>query len=162
MSRSFVWTLIVCLIGFVLVGVTHANPEWPLESGLDFWNVSQYQAELDAYRRINDNLDQLCVAVRHRNETKQHVLQEVVSERLTLAQAAIEIRELTASNPGFLTVSRRAYPGCSDDELYCRNVIASVRNLALPAAQCDRVVSGLNAQLEALKAKGYGTVVLSE
>jgi hypothetical protein len=160
MSRSFVWTLAGCVLGFVIVGVTHADPEWPRESGLDFWNVPQYQSELDACRRISDELDQKYLAVRYRNETKQFLAREIIDGRLTLEEAVFEFRELSSSSPGFLAILRGVYPGYSDDELYCRNVIAIVGNMPLHAEQRDEVVSRLDAQFRMLRVKGGGTVLL--
>lgn len=162
MTRPFVWTLIGCLVAVSIVGATYAYPEWPLEAGFDFWNAPRYENEIEQCRRINAELDLLRTAARNRMEVKQAIANLVLTRRLTLAEGAAQFRDLADCGPVFLTVLRRIYPGLNDHELYCRNVIDTVKSLPVPDADWKPAVARLNEELKALKRQGAGEVRLPD
>jgi hypothetical protein len=162
MTRPFVWTLIGCLAAATVVGATYAYPEWPLEAGFDFWNAPQYESEIEQCRRLNEELDRIRIATQNRLEMKQAIARLVFDKRLTLDQGARHVRDLGDCGPIFLAMLRRIYPGVSDDELYCRNLIDTVKSLPLPEGERTRAVDWLNNELKALRQNGRGQVILAD
>jgi hypothetical protein len=73
----------------------------------------------------------------------------VVAGRLGLVEAAGRFRDLTPDPPFNQEVFRRAYPGGSDEERYCRQVIAFVRVALREQPGADpSVVGRLEAELQ--------------
>jgi hypothetical protein len=62
-----------------------------------------------------------------RSEARRRVAQDLAAGRLTLLEAAEHFRDLNGSYPGFNWYQfRRHFPGSSDDERHCRQVIQFV------------------------------------
>jgi hypothetical protein len=60
---------------------------------------------------------------------KERVAEEVIAGRLTLRQAAARYRHLARAHPGFFWKQyREAYPGPTDWERHCQEVLALVRH----------------------------------
>jgi hypothetical protein len=161
-SRPFVWSLIGCLVAAIAVSATYAYPQWPLDVGLDFWNAPEAQHDLDYCRRVGEELEQQRQLVEYRLEYKREVANQVFARRLTLEEAGKRFRELGVYGPAFFSVLRRLYPGVSDDELLCRNVIDTVKYLPISAEESARAVAGLERQLRALKQRSDGQVRLPD
>jgi hypothetical protein len=71
-------------------------------------------------RQLSDDID----ALNRILEAKQALARDVADGRLRLAEAARRFHDLDAGAPHFNTEAfRRAYPGSSDEERYCREVI---------------------------------------
>jgi hypothetical protein len=80
----------------------------------------------------------------------QRLARDVAAGRLGLVEAASGYRDLAADDPAFnQEVFRRAYPCASDEESYCRQVIAFVRETLRDHPGADpAVVERLEAELQ--------------
>jgi hypothetical protein len=59
---------------------------------------------------------------------KLDITRAVIQHRLSLLEAAREMRELIANDSRSLSWLRDCFGGCSDEEMFCRHVIAMVQN----------------------------------
>jgi hypothetical protein len=102
--------------------------------------------ETERSRRLDERLG---TVLRCCSEERR-LAREVVAGRLGLVEAAGRFRDLTADEPTFNRESfRRAYPGGSDEERYCRQVIAFVRVALSEQPGADPSVVGcLEAELQ--------------
>jgi hypothetical protein len=107
--------VVLLLCGVVWVGVR----------GTDWWAGPGTGDGLDPEaRRGRPNDDEQFRAIRRRIETKHRLAREVIDGRLTLLEAAARFRDLDLEPPPFAQNGLRCrYPGVSDDELHCREVI---------------------------------------
>jgi hypothetical protein len=123
--------------------------------GLDLWNVP---AALDALGRGAEQrrrLDEAMRAVQVRTALKAETAEDLVAGRLTLPEAAARFRRLDAGTPEeYRHGWRLLAQGTSDDERYCRQVIAHVGMLVLGRDDAADVLAGLNKQLEEALARG--------
>jgi lipopolysaccharide biosynthesis regulator YciM len=90
---------------------------------------------------VHDKGDQLLArtaAIDAQITAKERMCGDLIAGRATLSQAVIEFRRLHVDDPYYLRLLRQAYPGCSDEECICRNVIHYVSkclNHSEPPAQ---------------------------
>jgi hypothetical protein len=101
-------------------------------------------------------LQDLCKAIDQRAAEKDALAGEVIEGRLPLRQAAALFRDLNARPPAFnWEAFRQTYPGCSDDELNCREVIDFVAQGVMRRPGVDPAVVGrLEAELRGLLERG--------
>lgn len=76
--------------------------------------------------RVTDSLLSQQTATTHRAEVKQQIVDDVIDDRLTLAQAADRFGEWNAKAPETMTAVRMSFSGASDKERLCRQVIQRV------------------------------------
>jgi hypothetical protein len=89
--------------------------------------------DLGAEVRRGQELDDQARVLMERILAKSCVAFEVRDGRLGLLEAAARFRDLDRTGPGFRwDVFRWTYPGTSDDERHCREVIAFVRAQLVP------------------------------
>jgi hypothetical protein len=75
-------------------------------------------------QRRDAELDGQLDTVRRRTEARKALVRDLGAGRLTLLETAARFRDLDRSAPDFQwDVFRRGYPGDSDDERHCREVI---------------------------------------
>jgi hypothetical protein len=115
----------------------------------DTW-TSPGLAAADPETERSRRLDEQLRIVHRRFLEQQWLARDVAAGRLGLVEAAAGYRDLTADDPSFNgEVFRRAYPGGSDEERYCRQVIAFVRVTLHEQPGPDRAVVGrLEAELQ--------------
>src|SRR5262249_33796987 len=103
---------------------------------------------VEQQRRADELEDQLADAVR-RSEATEAAVKEVIAGRLTLREAAARFRALAKENPDFQWETfRRTYPGASDEERHCRQVIdAAQKALGYEPDEAAEVVTRLEAEL---------------
>jgi len=103
----------------------------------------------------NEPSEEVAAVVRRLHE-KQALAREVADGRLTLREVAARYRELDEAAPGFHWEEfRRKYPGASDEERHCREVISFVRALPPERGDGERTVAGrLESELQASTARG--------
>jgi hypothetical protein len=114
------------------------------------------------YRAVAEALDRLGKLDRERKETdvanrrREEVLGAVIEGRCSLPEAAAHFGELNRSMSGFHWENfRRFYPGASDGERYCRQVIRHVAcRLEGRPDQGEAVVRRLEAELEECLRRG--------
>jgi hypothetical protein len=98
----------------------------------------------------------LCEAVDRRADQKQALAIAVIEGRLPLPQAAARFRDLNAQPPTYNWAAFRLfYPGDSDDERHCREVIEFVRQDVRQRPGTDPAAVGrLEAELQGLLEQG--------
>jgi hypothetical protein len=80
---------------------------------------------------------------------RRAVADDLVAGRTTLARAAAEFRALGEASPAYWGLLRLQYPGASDEECVCRNVLAGAEAALLgqPPARRREVMGRLEAEL---------------
>ncbi|HEV3236813.1 MAG TPA: hypothetical protein VGZ25_07475 [Gemmataceae bacterium] len=96
--------------------------------GFDRENIYAQLARLDSERARTKELQTRDRAFIENIEGKKQVIKAVIDERLTLREAAAQFQTLNLLCPeydweGF----RRAFPGRTDEERHCRQVLACLR-----------------------------------
>jgi hypothetical protein len=147
------WTRLCwsALILFACLGcVGYAWPEWLRGSGLDWQAVADARRETEAQERRSEDLGQRQEVTRRRIEAKQAVTRQLVDGRLTLLEAAAWFRYLNENPSDCQDPYRYTWPGDSDGEKLCRQVIGwaevEVRERSSPS-QADEKTRLLEAEL---------------
>jgi hypothetical protein len=81
-------------------------------------------------------------------EAKDSVVADLIAGRITLAEAGGSFQTIDASRPSHLHSFLSIYPGRSDRERMCRQVIAHVNTKLEGRPEHDAVVAGLEADLQ--------------
>ena len=124
--------------------------------GGNFWSVPRPDGLPDRAAPDGQAAADVCPNLLRRVRDKERLAGEVIEGRLSLAEAAARYRDLDAQPPPpNWEEFRRVYPGASDDERHCRQVIANVR-LELPFhPDADPALLGrLEAELDDLLGRG--------
>jgi hypothetical protein len=120
------------------------------ETGLDFWRLPEWRRQAEDGLRRGEELEAQLAAVRQCYAAKRQALAEVVAERLTLREAAARFRQADLVNPIFpWDAFPDLYPGDTDGERHCREVIHHVRlELRDEPARAAAVVARLEGELQ--------------
>ena len=114
---------IVALVAFTAVVVCAAGRGWLSDTASAFAEAEDLRQVLRDEEEIAAHLQAQTLATKARVETKLAMIEELIAGRATLEQAAQLFRELNAAYPHYFEMMRVSYPGLSDNELVCRNVI---------------------------------------
>src|SRR5262249_23603605 len=115
---------------------------------------------IESSRDVKQDLERRNAAVIDRITAKDQVADEVIAGRLTLVEAAARFRDLNAVPPDHPDPYRTTYPGGSDREKLCRQVISWVASATGRAqAEARALVACLEAELEDLLGR-HGTIEL--
>jgi hypothetical protein len=113
---------------------------------------SQGPASLDSlYCGDRDaDLERRRVAVIDRTAAKLNLCRAVVRRELSLLEAAHQVREIVRDDPVACALLRDLFPGCSEEELFCRHLMSfvEVHILDQPAAATE--LARLEAELDDL------------
>jgi hypothetical protein len=122
----------------------------------DAWGVRWLKPIFPEEQRCEEGLDRKKDAVRRRTEAHAAVARDLAGGRLTLPEAAARSREADRRCPEFnWEAFRRGQPSASDDERYCRQVIAHLRCFApLGAGPSEELARRLEGELEEQLASG--------
>jgi hypothetical protein len=116
------------LVGAVLAALTGALCLFPgaaARLGLDFWTVPELGLDMQRGEADAADMDRQSEETVRRLTAKGEAVQEVLDGRLTLWQAAARFRDLDATaRASARRQARRRFPGLSEDERSCRQVIA--------------------------------------
>ncbi len=154
------------LLGLVLSSVVLAvggrliAPCLHVELGMDWWNQSdQYRLQVTEQERA-EAMAQQDERLIERINAKSALTEKVIAGQLSLVEAAAgfgNINDMPAEHAGDY---RCAFPGASDGEILCHQVIAWVScELASRSRGHDTLVARLKTEL-ADHLKQHGTVVL--
>ena len=132
MKSLFHFAVSASLLIALVAGISYAFPGWSTRVGLNFAEWLEVQRQLEDERRREVVLSDLTQRTAHSLQAKSQVVEELRHRRLTLLEAAARFRDL--SRPGrddFHEWFRRAYPGKTDEERWCRQVIRFLRGHSL-------------------------------
>lgn len=130
------------------------------EAGSDWVNFLE-DVRVIATERLREETHQQVVAGIHRNILeKLRLANRAADGGLSLPDAAARFRRLDRASPRFHWEEfRHAYPGRSDDERHCREVISFVRAALINRPDRQGDVARLQAELEgALRTRGAFTL----
>jgi hypothetical protein len=144
------WTIRVVVYGALTVGLWNMTC-WLVDSaatglsGLvaDFATIEQQQ-------RRDVEQTTLLEAIRSRIEARRQLVRDVMEGRLALREAAAQARALHRRWPSLsLERVRECYPGCSDEEAYCRLIMDGVEvELGSKDARAEAILERVEAELE--------------
>jgi hypothetical protein len=141
-------------LGLVVAGVSVAHPSWPSDLGLDFWNVPSLKERINHDIHLAAHLEAHDVRILQRIAAKEEIVDDLIGGRISLLDAAAQFRALNAGRRDYLAVIRTTYPGRTDDERMCRNVISFVESAVTSDEDGRYVVYRLNEELNRLLANG--------
>jgi hypothetical protein len=145
--------LLLCLgfAGGVLVSVGTLVPDWLAESGLDPAALCDLLGATERERLRRDDLVARDRYFLDNVEGKHRVTQEVLNHGMSLREAAARFQALNAACPEYdWNEFRRLFPGKTDEERHCRQVLAAVRlRLERDRTQGNLLLSQLEAELQA-------------
>jgi hypothetical protein len=134
----------------LLAGVLLVRPAWLSDAGLDFWELPGLYADLENSNREMDDLTQRQKALFHRLTTRQEVLRALRADSLSLIEAAARFGQVNREEPETMSYVREMYPGNSDEERVCRQVLAWARaDLSGDPGKGRATLLRLEAELEA-------------
>jgi hypothetical protein len=137
-------------VALAVYGLNEVEADWHTEIGPALLSLveirSQIKQESQNARRIEEQ-DQILVSAMN---AKEQIVVDLVADRLTLLEAAARFRELREGLPTCeMEMFRQAYPGNSDDERYCHQVIRAVESLrGRQPNEVTRAVARLKKELE--------------
>jgi hypothetical protein len=152
------WLLTAAALGLALAGVSVARPSWPADLGVDFWNVPALNARLKQHQQVAVALEYQDEQVMRRIAVKEVIVHDLIAGRISLVEAAAQFRALNAGRRDYLSVIRATFPGRTDDERICRNVIGFVEAAVEQDEDGRYTVHRLNEELWRLA--DSGTLVL--
>jgi hypothetical protein len=144
------WLLTAGALGLAGAGVSYARPSWPTDLGLDFWNVRELKTRLNHDLQLAAELEKEDDVVMRRIAAKEGIIDDLIGGRISLMEAAAQFRALNAGRRDYLEVIRSTYPGRTDDERICRNVIGFVESYVKSDEDGCHLVYRLNAELRQL------------
>jgi hypothetical protein len=123
MKRLLLWSGLAALVVGGLAGMSQAVPDWAEDSGVDFWNLSRLNQQLETQARRTEDLDARFESTFSRIEMRQRVLDQLLAGQMSLREGAVKFREFTQAVPKHVELVKSQYPNMSEDEMYCRYVL---------------------------------------
>jgi hypothetical protein len=111
----------------LLAGVLLVHPAWLSDAGLDLWNLPELYASLESSNQEMADLSRRQKSLLSRLNTRQEVLRALRAGGLSLVEAASRFGEVNHEEPETMSYVREMYPGHSDEERVCRQVMAWAR-----------------------------------
>jgi hypothetical protein len=119
--------LSVSLLAALLAGAARLRPDWVSGLGLDGSAPPDVRRQMEAERQRAALLDRRTEVVRRRLDAKNEIVGQLVDGRLTLAEAAAWFKALNESPADCPAVPHGEFPGASEGERLCRQVMSWVR-----------------------------------
>jgi hypothetical protein len=144
------WFVSILFVTALLAGASYLRPDWAIALGIDLEDLPRLQARIEREQRRQADLDeQEERALRHVAQ-RHEVVDRLIGGRLSLLEAAARFRDLTVDSPECLRYLRNRFPGASDEECFCRQVIGWVEIELKDRSPADvpRVVGRLEAELQ--------------
>src|SRR6266849_2254012 len=120
----------VGVMGVVLVGWARAKPGgWGGPAG-EIGQLPDIFSQIAAAEQLGVELEDKSAALHRANATKLDVAREVLAGRMTLADAVACYRDIHEHLPLAWETIRRNYPGNTDEERWCLNVLSWAQSAA--------------------------------
>jgi hypothetical protein len=158
------WTRVLSSLGLLsacLTGLSYVQPRWCRSLGLDWEKLAEARRTLREERQVEARLDETMAVLRRRIQAKARISRELAAGKVTLFKAAALFRVLNDGPEGRPNQYRTLWPGRSDGEKLCRQVIAWTHcELSKSAhSQADELRCRLEGELEE-HIRRHGTVKL--
>ena len=111
--------LVLGLLGATLIGVVQARPDF-----LGIAALSETQEYIARMAQRREALSRRAELIQQRSDAKQVIIRELLDDKLTLLQAARRFKDLNETPITCQDNYRLRYPGRSDGEKVCRQVLA--------------------------------------
>jgi hypothetical protein len=156
--------VVLGLVAAVLFGIAWAQPDLLACCGLNFAEISQYQEQEVREQQRRESMDRHHQVILRRIEAKNEVVRELTTGQLSLMQAARRFKDLDETPATCQDDYRRSYPGRSDGEKACRQVLRWVESHleTLTPSQADALRRRLDAEWHEGLRLGGGIVVLPD
>jgi hypothetical protein len=135
-----------CLITLPVIGLSAASSVAE-SSGLDFWHVPELQSRIRATERSDAELELQSEQAMRRIALREEVVSELVSGRISFADAARRFAQINRTDPAAMRFARLTQPGNTDEERAARQLIAHVR--ALGTRRSVDLAADLECELDA-------------
>ena len=143
------------LLGALIAGGSSAYFTWSARLGLNLTEWLDIQQRLEEEGRRRDILSYQSQQLSRNLEAKCRVLEDLRDHRLTLLEAAARFRALGCPGPeNNLKLFRLVYPGQTDEERWCRQVIGFLRGADSNQSELASLVDEFEAELTQHLAKG--------
>jgi hypothetical protein len=154
------WSVLGILL-IVLLGVW-TQPDVFDRWGLNIGGMSEWREKEQRFMQRRDAVARENQALRDRIVAKGEVTRELLAGRITLLQAARRFRDLNDSPIAYPSMFWRRYPGRSDGEKLCREVLRWVEAYLkdLPGSQSPIRLRQLEQELAENLRRNGGVVVL--
>lgn len=123
------WRRVVVGLVAVCATVAVARPDALAHAGLDFWNLPTLEQEIEDGTAAGEAIEQATLATKNRIAIKEAIVRDLVEGDIDLPQAAARFRTLNAVYADYLPILHKLYPGRTDAECVCRNVIVYTAGL---------------------------------
>jgi hypothetical protein len=149
MIRRAVTVLALTVLGAAALAVF--RPAWATAVGLDLWNLPQLERRLAEQERRKEDLQTKSRVLNARIAAKEEVIYELLEERLTLLDAAGSFRRLDAETEVLAGRGSDMFPGKTEGERSCRQVIQWVRvqTQEWEPDRAEKFLARLEAELDA-------------
>jgi hypothetical protein len=148
---------VLCCVA--LLGAAHAG------MNLDWWSLPRLREEIRRGEEKDAALARTLAEARGREAAKRRATRELLAGRLTLTQAAACFRDVDAASGLPSTVLQGYARGTTEEERWCRQVIAWAEIEAEAAGSAGNrrpTRDRLEAELRRLLAAGGGKVALAD
>lgn len=125
--RSTLFTLIASsFLGVLAVAGLTACPSFAEENGIDFWNIGNYQRQLESSKRERGLMEIESESTFRRIQVKEEIVKDLLGGRIAFNEAVERFVDAnrTLSAP---TVYIRQYPGKTEQERASWQLIAYLR-----------------------------------
>jgi hypothetical protein len=111
------------LLAGLVVGVGYAQPKWLAALGMDFWNLPALEDALAKNRQMSEHLDEVTQDAQHRAAQKNVIVERLVNEQLTLAEATAQILQVCDDHLLKVGCEILELEGKTHEESVCRLVV---------------------------------------
>ena len=151
--------LVLGLLGATLIGVVQARPDF-----LGIAALSETQEYIARMAQRREALSRRAEVIQQRSDAKQVIIRELLDDKLTLLQAARRFKDLNETPVTCQNDYRSRFPGRSDGEKVCRQVLQWLEGylLGLPSEQAQTLRRRFADELREHLEHHDGIVVLPE
>lgn len=121
-------SMALALVGSTVVAVESARPAWMAAFDLDWWSLPELHGAMTRMERESDAMSQAHVVIRERVVRRRQVISDVFAGRRGLLEAAVAFRDLNEMPGAPATPYLELFPGTTEDERLCRQVISWVES----------------------------------
>lgn len=90
------FSLCVSLLVGCVIGIGFGQPKWIADLGLDYWNLSEFNLRINKANQRGEHLDQKIVYLTEKSEYKTRIVEDLIAEKIPLAEASVLVQELTS------------------------------------------------------------------